>query len=227
MAYCKYCGNELDKNGKCTCAESKKSGKPEAPSKSSSASVAAADNKTKKILIIVCVCLVVTLIGFFAGLIYGASNAYKRPIREMVKGINRGDTERIISAMYTEDAAAELKVRSKDKGISWDDYIDQNDKSIDTIRSSKNIKKIKVKFLAKEKLSGSNFTEVEKYFYTNYDAEIKKAYRVEVEFTVKYKDGEETRSGWLNVAKTKSDGWKYTAEGSEQFDFVKDLITLL
>lgn len=223
MAYCKYCGNELDKNGKCTCAESKKG---DVPSKTTPAP-AADDNKSKKILIIVCICVAVTLICFIAGFIFGAANAYKRPIKEMVKGINKGDTERIISAMYTEDAAAELKVRSKDKGISWDDYIDQNDKSIDTIRNSKNIKKIKVKILAKEKLSGSNFTEVEKFFYTTYDEEIKKAYRVEVEFTVKYKDGEEVKTGWLNVAKTKSDGWKFTEQGSDQFDFVKDLITLL
>lgn len=224
MAFCKFCGKELDKKGNCTCEESKAGSTPE---REHIKADELTDGKAKKILIIVCIVAALLVIGVVAGLIIGAANAYKKPIKDVVKGINRSDTERIVSAMYTDDAASELKVRVKDKNISWDDYVDQNDKSIDTIMKSRNIKKIKVDILAKEKLSGSNLTQIEDYFHNNYEEEVKKAYRVEVEFTVKYKDGEETKSGWLTVAKIKDSGWRFTTEGSDYFDFINDLIQLL
>lgn len=224
MAFCKYCGKELDKNGKCTCDESKAGSAPE---KEHIKADELTDGKAKKILIIVCAAVVCLVLGLLTGFIVGAANAYKKPVKEVVKGINRSDTERIVSAMYSDDAASELRVRVRDKNISWDDYVDQNDKSIDTILKSRNIKKIKVKILAKEKLSGSNLSQIEEYYRKNYDEDVKKAYRVEVEFTVNYKDGKDIKTGWLTVAKVKDSGWRFTTEGSDYFDFVNDLVMLL
>ena len=230
MAFCKYCGNELDKDGKCTCKKSEEEAKKDIMKEKKSAStekrtvVSSSENKSKKTLVIVCVVAVLLLAGIIAGLIIHGMNAYKKPIKEMVKGINRGDTEKIVSAMYSDNAAAEIRLtKARDRGMKWDEFVEQNDKSIDTIRSSRNIKKIKVDILAKEKLDGSNLTEIEKYYSDKYDEEVKKAYRVEVKFTIKYKDNTDTQSGWITVAKVKDDGWKYTEAGSDTFDFVRDL----
>jgi hypothetical protein len=128
--------------------------------------------------------------------------------------------------MYTDAQESELKVRAKDKGLEWTGYLNDNDKTIDTIRKSKNIKKIKADVTAKEKLDGSNLSQIEKYYKDSSGEEVKKACRVEVKFTVKYKDGEKTEKGWMTVAKIKDGGWVYCPEGSDQFSFM-DLTTLL
>ncbi|MDO4864902.1 MAG: hypothetical protein Q4A05_12110, partial [Ruminococcus sp.] len=184
MAFCKYCGKELDKDGNCTCEASM--GKS-VPTREHIKADKSPEGGAKKVLIIICVVLVLALIGAVAFFIYSGVNAYKRPIKDMVKGVNKGDTERIISAMYTDDEESELKVRAKDKGLDWESYIKDNDKTIDSIRKSKNIKGIKADIVAKEKLDGSNLTQVEDYYKSSFGEEVKKAYRVEVKFTVKYK----------------------------------------
>lgn len=224
MAFCKYCGKELDKDGKCDCEASRGKSEPEIERIKADRSLG---GKGKTVLILVCVVVVLIIAGVLAFFINSSINAYKRPVKDMVKGVNKGDTVRMISAMYTDDEISELKVRAKDKGLDWDNYINDNDKTIDTIRKSKNIKRIKVKVLAKEKLSGSNISQVEDYYHNSFDEEVKKAYRVEVEFTVKYKDGEKTDNGWLTVAKIKDDGWVYCPEGSDTFDYLQDLTKLL
>ena len=226
MAFCKYCGKELDKDGNCTCEASM--GKS-APSREHIKADKSPEGKSKAVLITVCICFVLALIAALVLLIMGWVNAYKKPIKEMVKGVNKGDTERIISAMYTEDEIGELKVRVKDKGFDWDSYIKDNDKSIDTIRKSKNIKKISVDIVAKEKLDGSNLEKVEEYYKNSFGEEVRKAYRVEVNFTAKYKDGggEMNNDGWITVAKIKDGGWVYCPEGSDTFDYLKDLTMLL
>lgn len=224
MAFCKYCGKELDKDGKCTCEAS--TGKS-VPDREHIKADKSPEGGAKKALIIIGIIAVIAVIAAIAILIFTAVNAYKKPVKDMVKGINRGDTERIISAMYTEDEQSELKVRVKDKGFEWDSYISDNDKSIDTIRKSKNIKRIKADIVAKEKLDGSNLTDVENYYKQSFGEEVKKAYRVEVKFTVKYKDGNKNDDGWLTVAKIKDGGWVYCPQGSDTFDYIQDLTMLL
>ncbi|SEL02018.1 hypothetical protein SAMN02910353_01732 [Ruminococcus sp. YRD2003] len=224
MAFCKYCGKELDKDGNCTCEASMGKSVPE---REHIKADKAPEGGLKKALIIIGIIAVLAVIGGIALFIFTSANAYKKPIKNMVKGVNRGDTDRIISAMYTEDEQSELKVRAKDSGLDWDTYVSDNDKTIDTIRKSKNIKRIKVDIVAKEKLDGSNLTDVENYYKQSFGEEVKKAYRVEVKFTVKYKDGNKTDDGWLTVAKIKDGGWVYCPEGSDTFDYMKDLTKLL
>lgn len=224
MAFCKYCGKELDKDGKCTCETSMEKSVPEREHIKADKSP---EGNTKKVLIIICVVLVLAIIGAIAGFIYCSVNAYKKPIKEMVKGVNKGDTERIVSAMYTDDEVGELKVRAKDKGLDWESYLSDNDKTIDTLRKSRNIKRIKADVVAKEKLDGSNLEKVEEYYKNSFGEEVKKAYRVEVKFTVKYKDGEQNDDGWMTVAKIKDGGWVYCPEGSDTFEYMKDLTMLL
>lgn len=226
MAFCKYCGKELDKDGNCTCEASM--GKS-VPSREHIKADKSPEGGAKKALIIICVMLVLAIIVALALFIYSGVNAYKKPIKDMVKGANKGDTQRIISAMYTDDEVSELKVRAKDKGLDWDSYISDNDKTIDTIRKSKNIRGMKVDVVAKEKLDGSNLEKVEEYYKNSFGEEVKKAYRVEVNLRVKYKDGggEIKNNGWMTVAKIKDGGWVYCPEGSDTFEELKDLTMLL
>ncbi len=228
MAFCKYCGKELEDGETCTCKRSKKHADEEAaaPSREHIKADKTPEGKTKAILITVCVVVVLALIAALVLVIMGWVNAYKKPVKNMVKGINRGNTQLIIDSMYTDAQESELKVRAKDKGLEWTGYLNDNDKTIDTIRKSKNIKKIKADVTAKEKLDGSNLSQIEKYYKDSSGEEVKKACRVEVKFTVKYKDGEKTEKGWMTVAKIKDGGWVYCPEGSDQFSFM-DLTTLL
>ena len=228
MAFCKYCGKELEDGETCTCKRSKKHAgdAEEAPTRERIKADKSPEGKTKAILIAVCVCVVLALIAALVIVIMGWVNAYKKPVKNMIKGINRGNTELIVDSMYTDNEESELKVRAKDKGLEWESYVSDNDKTIDTIRKSKNIKKIKADIIAKEKLDGSNLANVENFYRNGYNEEVKKAYRVEVKFTVKYKDGIKTEDGWMTVAKIKDSGWVYCPEGSDQFSFM-DLTTLL
>jgi len=82
-----------------------------------------------------------------------------------------------------------------------------------------------VDILAKEKISGSNFDKIERYYKNSYNAEAKKAYRLEVKFTYK-KDGmKDEAQGWICVVKLKGEGWKYCHQYSpDNFDFIENSI---
>ena len=224
MAFCKYCGKELDKDGNCTCETAIRTAVPD---REHIKADKAPDGGAKKVLAIIGIIAILAVIGALALFIICSVNAYKKPVKEVVKGVNRGDTERIVSAMYTEYGQSELRVIEKEKNYDWETFISENDKSIDKIRKSKNIKKIKVDIVAKEKLDGSNLSQIEDYYKNTFDEEVKKAYRVEVKFTVKYKDGEQVDDGWLTVAKIKGDKWIYCREGSDSFDYLDALTALL
>ena len=87
------------------------------------------------------------------------------------------------------------------------------------------IKRLKVDIIAKEKLSGSNFENIEKYYSDTYGLKAKKAYRLEVEFSFKQNGEKQTRKGWLCVVKVKGEGWKYCPKFSpDSFDFIDKTI---
>ena len=54
-----------------------------------------------------------------------------------------------------------------------------------------------------------------RYDDDNFDAEIKKAYKVKVEIKIKGKEDEDTEKGWLYVVKVKGDGWKVSTFDDE------------
>lgn len=221
MAYCKFCGKELGEDGKCTCAEfgdfEKNSGvlsgtveqTPEKPIKRGSI--------FKFIGIAAIVILVMTIVIC----IISAANAYKKPIDTLAKGIRKADTELLIESMYTNSTAAELRLQAKDNGLTWKEYLKKNDKAIESAMDGLGVKRVKAEVLAKEKLSGSNLDNVEKFYEENYNVDVKKAYRLEVEFTLKVNGEKTTRTGWLCVAKLKGEGWKYCPQcSSDTFDFL-------
>lgn len=238
MAFCEFCGKELGEDGKCTCAEfqdnernseylvgtiektNEKKSKKTKKSKKSEID----DNKPIKrgsIFIYLCIALGLIVVIIIVCLISSAANAYKKPVEKFAKGVRKADTETIIESIYTEATSAELRLKAKDAGLTWEEYIKLSDKAIDSAIDGLGIKKLKANVVAKEKLSGSNFSNVEKFYKNAYDVDVKKAYRVEVEFTYKSNGEKMTNTGWLCVAKIKGDGWKYCPEySSDSFDFI-------
>ena len=127
----------------------------------------------------------------------------------------------LIESMYTEATAAEIRVKAQENDLSWKDYIKQNNKAVESAMDGLGIKKVKSKIVAKEKLSGSNFDNVKRYYDQKYNIDVKKAYRVEVKFTVKINGVMEEMTGWLCVVKLKGEGWKYCPKYSvDSFDFI-------
>lgn len=245
MAFCKYCGKELGEDGKCTCAEFQDEERnteyiigtvedtKEKKSKKSKFFKKAEQNGDKPIkrgsifpVIGIGVILIAVIVIVFA--IISASNAYKKPVENLAKGIRKADSETIIECICTENAAAEMRLQVKNNGIIWSEYLKQSDKAIKSANDELDIKKLKAKVLAKEKLSGSNLSNIEDFYENAYEADVKKAYRVEVEFTFKTNGEKITRTGWLCVAKLKGEGWKYCpAYSSDSFDFIDKAINSL
>lgn len=222
MAFCKFCGKELGEDGKCTCAEFQDF---EKNSDVLSGTVEKTQNKPIKrggILKYIGIGADIILVFVIVINIISSVNAYKKPIENLAKGIHKADTELLIESMYTEATAAEIRVKAKDNGLTWKDYLKQNDKAVQSALDGLGIKRVKADVLAKERLSGSNFDNVERYYEEKYNIDVKKAYRVEVEFTVKVNGEKETRTGWLCVAKLKGEGWKYCPScSSDTFDFIE------
>ena len=179
------------------------------------------DNTSKKYLIIVLagIAVVIAIVIFTA--VFIGLNAYRRPIKDVVKGVNKADTLLLMESIYPEDIITVKRINKKDSGTSWKDYLRQNDDYIESKMDEMGLKKVKYDIVAKEKISGSNLTDIKNFYQEEYEADVKKAYRVEVNMTFKTKGGNETPSGWLCVVKLKNEGWKFCPEYSEDhFDFI-------
>jgi hypothetical protein len=158
-------------------------------------------------------------------LIMSAAGAYKSPIKDLTKGIRQSKSELIIDSIYTENAKAELSVKAKNNRLTWEEFIKNHDKSVESAMDGAGIKRLKVDILAKEKISGSNFDKIERHYKNNYNADAKKAYRLEVEFSYKENGIKTTSSGWICVVKLKGEGWKYCHQQSnDKFDFIENSI---
>ncbi len=168
----------------------------------------------------------ILLIFLLAVMIFSSANAYKKPVKDVIKGVNKADTELILEAVYTEDALAEKRVEVKNSNLTWKDYLKQNDKKIDSKLDESGFKRAKYDIVAKEKLSGSNLEEVETFYADEYGADVKKAYRVEVEFEFKTKGGEETPNCWLTVVKLKNDGWKFCPKFSDNAYYITEAVNI-
>ncbi len=225
MAYCKFCGKELGEDNKCTCAEFQDN---EKNAEMFVKSLETDEDKPikrggtlKYIIALFCFALIIALIIIIAA----ATNSYKSPIKDITRGIHKGDSQLIIESLYTETAIAELSLKAKENQLTWEEYIRTNDKAIESAIDGLGIKRLKVEILAKEKLSGSNFDKIERYYKNTYNADAKKAYRVEVEFTYKENGIKSSAKGWLCVVKLKGESWKFCPQYSQDnFNFIDSSI---
>lgn len=164
--------------------------------------------------------LIIAVIAIATGI-----NAYKEPVKRIVKGINKADTLLLMETIYPEDMVTFKRFNKKNEGTVWKDYLKENDKYIKKKMDEMGLKKAKCDIVAKEEVKGSNLEAIEDFYESTYEAEVKKAYRVEVNMTFSTKGGDETPSGWLCVVKIKDEGWKFCPEYSEDhFDFIDEAV---
>lgn len=184
------------------------------------------DDMSKKVITITVVGLIAIVIIVIAVSVFLGANAYKKPINDVVKGVNKADTLLLMESVYPEEIITVKRINKKNEGYTWDDYIEQSDEAIEERLDAMNLKKAKCEIVAKEKLSGSNLDEIENFYKQTYESDVQKAYRVEVNMTFKIKSGsDETPSGWVCVVKLKDEGWKFCPEYSEKhFDFIDEAI---
>lgn len=180
--------------------------------------------KMNKILAAVIVCVIAVLLIFMG---FGSlTGAYKKPVKNMIKAINKEDASYAVEAMFNDVSEGVMRNRASESGISWDMYLDITNGFIKKAKKDAKIKKVKAEIVAKQKLAGSNLKKVEDFYEEKYGIEVKKAYEVEVEFTLKKKNGnEDTVTAWLCIAKLKDGGWKYCPEctefESDDFGFIE------
>lgn len=174
---------------------------------------------------------VITIAAVIAGAVVFVSSlggGYKKPVNEMIDGMNKCDTGKIISAMIPEDT---LKEEKKDSLLNWDKVLEKADDALETSKDllekkyGKNIK-YSVKFLDKEKIKGDDFDDLEDKYDDKFDVEISKAYKVDTEMKVKGKKDEDTNEVSFYVVKVKGDGWKISTY-SEDLGFSEVIDVLL
>ncbi|MBQ8959620.1 MAG: hypothetical protein IJ071_00130 [Ruminococcus sp.] len=192
--------------------------KPEAPAYSGSmshtgdaAAEAAPDGSAFKkgiALVGAAIVILILLIALLASLFGGG---YKTPLKKAVKGINKADSQLIMEAVFTDDQIDELKDEAEDADEDYDDIIDQFDDLLDDATEvledeyfGKHLK-VTYKITDKEKASKKELRTLKKQ-YKGSDQEVKKAYKLKVELTVKGKDEEETSKFDVYSVKL-DDGW--------------------
>lgn len=207
MAFCPNCGKVIPDGTVCDCQMQAQNNSPVPPT-----------NNKKQLLVvgisavavIAVLCLIVSSLG----------GGYKEPIKDLVKGFNKCNCEKIIDATMPKEYLKELKKDLKDDDEDWDDYIDDANDYLEDAKDDiediygKNTK-ISVKFLDKKDVKKSDMKKIEEMYDDFYDVEVKKAYKVKIEMEIKGKDDEDSEKNWLYVVKIKGDGWKISTYGDE------------
>jgi len=173
--------------------------------------------------------LFITVLGNLAG------NGYKRPVRNVVKGLNKDRAELIISSFYPRDYIEDLRDEADDSDEEWDDVADDLDSLISDVKEVCEDNyfgddlTVSAKIVKKKPATARDLRMLKKEF-ENYDAVVKKAYRIKVRLTVKGDDEKEQAHFYIYSVKLKGGKWllypddktKGTlAEKSE--DIVKDM----
>lgn len=206
MAFCKNCGRELQDGEVCNCSNN--FGEVTATKKKINVKFLKSGG--------VAIVLVVAVVMLFSSL----GGGYKKPIKDLVDSLNKGDSAKMFSAVIPDNKIKEMKKELKDSKFDWDDLMDEIDDGLENVMEDledeygKNVK-FSVKFLDKKKVKGDDLDEIEEMYDDEFDAEITKAYKVKTEITIKGKKDKDSEKSWLYVAKVKGDDWKVTTYNDE------------
>ncbi|MBQ4534971.1 MAG: hypothetical protein IJA18_07195 [Ruminococcus sp.] len=242
MAFCKTCGAEVPE-GTTLCANCAASNAASSvsggftPIGGLDSSDTTADNKgsKKNIIIAVAAIAVLLIVGVFLFNLLFAG--YKKPIKNVAKGINKIDTDKIAHAIIPKDQFDDFKEIIEDENDKdYKDFIKDSEEEIkDIIKDNKIKHKVKIDFKNKKKVSGKTKDAIEETasaFFEDMgldEVEVKKAYRVKVELdaSVKYKKEKMSigSTAYIYVVKYKgSSGW-YLAPYADE-DSLGDWSTL-
>lgn len=224
MEKCVYCGKEIPDGGVCGCKEAM-----EAAANGNTARTADADEASdkksrkkkkndkeksgKKIKVILILCLILAAALVILGFFIHWSLERKKPVKQYIKGLNQSSAEMMVNAMYTQDYIDKMAGDLRAQGKIWEDNIRDYGKAIQDEKESSGFKKAKIKFLDGEKVKGDMLSSLKGYYKVFSGQDIKKAYKFDVEFTVKAKKGKNVKTGVIYVVKTKDEGWKFCPLG--------------
>lgn len=210
MAFCPNCGKELPDGTICDCQNNNNTfGNISIPAKP--------NNKNQLLTIGIAAIAVIVVVVL---LVSSLGGGYKKPVKDLVDSLNKGDSAKMFSAMIPKKKLKEFKKEMKDSKYDWNDLIDKMDDALESANDlledeyGKNVK-YSVKFIDKKKVKGDDLDDIEEDYEDNFDAEISKAYRVKVEMKVKGKKDEDSNTAWLYIVKVKGDDWKISTYDDE------------
>lgn len=187
-----------------------------------------ADGKSSKKGFIILGAAAIVLIAVLVFLFNIFFGGYKKPIKDIVKGINKIDADKAIHAIIPKNQFNDFKdIMEDETDDDYKDYIKDLEKDIkDEIKDNKIKYKVKVDFKGKKKVKGSTLDDIEetasKYFEDLGldEVEVKKAYRVKVKLEGELKYKKESASAGITyniyVVKYKGcSGW-YLAPYSDE-----------
>lgn len=227
MAFCKYCGTKLEDGHSCTCeeavkaAEPKKAAKEPAAPKPETPETAEVVSKDGRILgyglisasaLAVIAAIAVTIILLAVIIITVLSGGYKTPLKRTVRGLNRDRAELVIDSIYPDSYIEELKETVEDNDDEWRDVTDDLDSFIADVKEVCEDEyfgdglKVSAKIVKKKEATPKERRTLKKIF-DQYDAGVKKAYKLKVLLTVKGGDEKEQVHFYVYSVKLREGKW--------------------
>lgn len=237
MAFCKYCGRKLEENEVCNCHRQQSAYRPDIDLNSypdnENMSVEATEIPARKKLSKkhgILVLLIVLIIFFIAGISSFLGNTYKIPLKKAVKGINRNNIELILEQLMTEEMLEDYKEKVTDEeDIDWKEYCEETNEGIEELKEyieddfGKHFK-VSAKIIEAKDAKKREQRSIEEYCESiDMECDIKKAYKMKTEITLKGKDEEKSMKVWLYSAKLKNEGWKIVFDEETLDDFEYEL----
>ncbi len=144
--------------------------------------------------------------------------------------MNKNNIELILEQVLTDDMMEDVKDEIEDETDSdWKEFCEDAEDVMEEMKEyleddyGKNVK-FSVKFLDKKDAKKREIKNLEKlYDSTDNDIEIKKAYKVKLELTIKGKDDDENMKLWLYSVNIKGEGWKIMIDNDTLTDIENDL----
>lgn len=233
MAFCKYCGKRLAENEICNCHTLNNSYTPDINMDYDNQDNTAPDSTAKiklpikKLLLIPIIILIIILIA--SGISYSA-NAYRQPVKNIIKGINKNNIELILEQIMTKDELEEFKEDVvSDLDEDWNDFCDDTAEGMEELKEyieddfGKHFK-VSAKIINSKDAKKREIKNLEKsYQSADMDVKIKKAYKLKTELTFKGKNDKKSMKLWVYSVKLKDEGWKLMLDEEAMEDFEYDL----
>lgn len=228
MAFCQFCGREIDEGAACGCEKEREvlgTGAPETANNSASVAYTApevnninasngvvAEKKKNNtvVFIIVAAVAAILIIAIIVLLVMSAGGGYKKPVNDFVKAFNNGEGEVLVEAICTEKM---IRYFEKEDDMDYDDVCDEFEDMVDEVVETWEDEfgefKLSVKFEDKEELDEDEIEEIEEeYKDDGYRVKIKKAYELECTLIIKGEDDDDDEDVDFVVMNVEGEGWK-------------------
>ena len=158
-------------------------------------------------LFIICIVLAAHIFG----------NGYKKPFRRMVRGINTNRAELVIDSMYPDEYIEELKDNADSDDMEWNEVEDELGSLISDMKEVcgdgyfGDRTRVNIKLSGRKDTTGREYRNIKKHF-DDMDTEVRKAFKIKTEITVKGSDEAETVRVNLFAVKLSGGKWVVFAD---------------